>query len=247
MPNMKVERELKELGFTDNEIKVYLTLFRIGKAKAGRIAKEAALERTSTYNALKRLEEKGVIAAVMEGKTRIFSVGPAEKLKDMLLEKEEVINSLIPQLKTLQRYEREKENISKFRGYAGVKTVLNDMLRTCEEKEEYLIMGSEGQLSKRMPEFAKIFVAKKDKKKLKARILVRAARKEQQESYATSKYTTKRYVPQDVISPTNVSIYKNKVSMILWSEVPEAILIDNEDVAETFRSYFEFMWKHAKK
>jgi len=49
-------------------------------------------------------------------------------------------------------------------------------------------------------------------------------------------------VPQEVISPSNITIYKNKVAMILWSEIPEAIIIDNEDVAKTFKSYFEFMW-----
>ncbi len=238
-----IERELRNLGFTDNEIKIYLTLFRIGKAKAGRIAKECALERTSTYNALKRLQEKGVIASVIEGKTRIFSHGPPDKLLDMLNEKEEIANTLIPQLKTLQKYEREKENILKFRGYAGVKTVLNDVLRSCNEGEEYLVMGSEGQLSERMPEFAKIFVARKDEKKLKARILIRSTRR----SKPKSRYTKARFVPQDVVSPANVDIYKNKVNIILWSEVPEAIIIDNEDVAETFRSYFEFMWKHAKE
>ncbi len=237
-----LERELKELSFTGNEIKVYLTLFRIGRSKAGRIAKECALERTSTYNALKRLQEKGVIASLIEGKTRVFSPGTPEKILEMLKEREEIANTLIPQLKTLQKYERERENILKFRGYAGVKTVLNDILKSCEDNGEYLMMGSEGQLSERMPEFSKIFVARKDKKKLKARILIRSTRK----TKPKSKYTYARYVPQEVISPANVDIYKNKVAMILWSEVPEAIIIDNEDVARTFKSYFEFMWKNAK-
>lgn len=240
--DMKIERELRELGFTDNEIKVYLTLFRIGRAKAGRIAKECALERTSVYNALKRLLEKGVIAYIIEGKTKVFSPGPPEKIVDMLKEKEEVATTLIPQLKTLQKFEREKENILKFRGYSGVKTVLNDVLKSCEEGDEYLMMGSEGQLSERMPEFAKIFVARKDKKKLKARILIRSARR----SKPKSKYTTVRYVPQEVVSPANVDIYKNKVALVLWSEVPEAVIIDNSDLAATFKSYFEFMWKNAK-
>lgn len=241
--DMKLERYLQGLGFTDNEIKVYLTLFRIGRAKAGRISKECALERTSTYNALKRLQEKGVISSVIEGKTRIFSHGPPEKVLDMLKEKEEVANLIIPELQTLEKFEREKENILKFRGYAGVKTVLNDILKTCEVNEEYLIMGSEGQLSERMPTFAKIFVARKDKKKLRARILIRATRG----SKPQSKYTQVKYVPQEVISPANITIYKGKVALILWSEVPEAIIIDNEDVAKTFSSYFEFMWIHAKK
>jgi len=241
--DMTLERELRELGFTDNEIKVYLTLFRIGRAKAGRISKECSLERTSTYNALKRLQEKGVVSSIIEGKTRLFAAGTPHKLVDMIHEKEEVIKIIIPQLESLKKFEREKENILKFRGYAGVKTVLNDILKTCGDKEEYLIMGSEGQLSERMPTFSRIFVAKKDRKKLRARILIRETRA----SKPHSKHTTFRYVPQDVISPSNVTIYKGKVAMILWSEVPEGIIIDDEDVAKTFRSYFEFMWKHAKK
>ena len=239
---MQLERQLKELGLTENEIKVYLTLLRIGTAQAGRIAVEAALERTSTYNALKRLQEKSIIASVVEGKTRMFSAGLPEKLLDMLTEKEEIARQIIPQLKTMQKFELEKENILKFRGYAGVKTVLNDVLRSCDSGEEYLMFGSEGQLSKRMPEFSRIYVAKKDQKKLKARILLRQANGEK----VLSKYTAMKSVPTDVVSLTSVSVYKNKVSLLLWSETPEAIIIDHEDTAKTFRSYFEFMWKKAK-
>ncbi len=239
----ETERALKELGFTDNEIVVYLTLYRIGRAKAGKLARECAIERTSTYNALKRLQEKGVVASLIEGKTRVYAPGPPQKILTMLEEKQEIAKSIIPHLAALQKYEREKESILKFRGYAGVKTVLNDTLKSCEERSEYLIMGSEGKLSDRMPEFSKIFVARKDKRKLRARILIRETRK----AKPKSKYTSVRYVPVDVISPANVSIYKDKVAMILWSEIPEAIIIDNADVAQTFRSYFEFMWKHAKK
>ncbi len=240
---MNIERELHSLNFTDNEIKIYLTLFRIGRAKAGRIAKECALERTSTYNALKRLLEKGVISSIREGKIQYFSPGTPEKILEMLDEKKEIAQTLIPQLKTLQKIEREKENILKFRGYNGVKTVIMDVLKTCETGEEYLIMGTEGQLSERMNTFAKIFVAKKDKKKLHARILM----SDRYSGNMQSKYTKARYVPQEVISPANISIYDGKVSLVIWSEIPEAIIIDNSEVAKTFRSYFEFMWKHGKE
>src|SRR3989344_3633155 len=168
---MDVERELKGLGFTGNEVKVYLALFNMGKARAGRIAKECSLERTSTYNALKRLEEQGIIASVMEGRTKVFSPGSPGNLLNMLKEKEELVSLLIPKLESIQKLERERQNILKFRGYNGVKTVLNDVFRTCKDGEEYLIMGSEGQLSDRMPVLAKIFVAQKDRRRISARVL----------------------------------------------------------------------------
>tara|TARA_Y100000310_G_scaffold301155_1_gene337370 strand:- start:2049 stop:2768 length:720 start_codon:yes stop_codon:yes gene_type:complete len=238
-----IEAELRNLGFTDNEIKVYLTLLKIGRAKAGRISKESSLERTSTYNALKRLQEKGIVSYVIEANRRIFAVAEPSKIVDMFKEKEERAKLVIPKLEQLKKIEQEKENILKFRGYAGIKTVLNDILKTCKDGEEHYILGPEGQLTNRMPTFAKIFVARKDKKKLKARVLLRKGR----HSDVRSKYAKVRYLPQEVVSSSVTNIYGNKVAIILWSEIPEAIIIDDRATAETYKTYFEFMWKMAKK
>ena len=54
---MTIESDLRGIDFSDNEVKVYIALLKIGKAKAGRIAKECSLDRTSVYNALKKLQE----------------------------------------------------------------------------------------------------------------------------------------------------------------------------------------------
>lgn len=235
--------ELEYLGFTPNEVKVYLTLLRIGRAQAGQLAKEARLERTSTYNALKRLIQEGLVASVIEANKQVFSPASPNKIIDIFKEKEERASLLIPQLEEMQKGEREKENIKKFQGYQGIKTVLNDILRSCKKGEEYLVIGSEGQLSQRLPTFAEIFVARKDKKRLKSRLLVR----ENVQGRKMSKYTQVRYLPPEIVSQTNINIYANKVALILWSEKPEAIIIDDKATARTFKAYFEFMWQNAKK
>lgn len=237
--------ELEYLGFTPNEAKVYLVLLRIGHAQAGRIATECRLERTSTYNALKKLTQAGVVSSVIESNKQTFSVSEPKKILDMFKEKEERAMRIIPQLQELRKFEREKESIIKFRGYAGIKTVFNEILNSCKAGEEYLIFGSENQFSKKMPVYAEIYVARKDKKKIKARILVN----EKLRSFGSkmSKYTEVRYVPNEVRSLSNINVYKNKVAIFIWSEIPEAIIIDNKDTADSFRSYFEFMWNCAKK
>ncbi|MBI4440887.1 hypothetical protein HY639_01850 [Candidatus Woesearchaeota archaeon] len=240
---MTIEMELRGLDFTDNEIKVYITLLRIGSVRAGKLAQECRLERTSTYNALKRLSQQGLVSTVTEANRKVFTAAEPDKLIDMFKEKEERAALLIPQLEQLKKFEREVETIQKFRGFAGIKTVLNDVLRTCSAGGEYLIMGSEGQLSERMPTYARIFVARKDQKRIRARILIREG------VVATgnirSKFTKVRHVPQEVISPAVTNIYGDKIAIIIWSETPEAIIIHNADTAKTYRSYFEFMWKHG--
>lgn len=241
---MELLHELEEIGLKPNEAKAYLTLLRIGKTKAGRLAKECMLERTSTYNALKRLIQYGLVSAIIESNKRIFYPAEPKKLVEMFYEKEERASLIIPQLIQLKKFEKEKENVLKFRGYAGIKTAFNDILKTCKKGEEYIMFGSENQLSERMPIFAEIFVARKDRKKLRSRILIR--RELGGRKTKMSRYTKARYAPKEIISPSNVTVYPGKVLIVIWDETPEAVIIDNKATADTFKTYFEFMWKHAE-
>lgn len=240
---MNIPYELEYLGFTPNEVKVYLTLLRIGRSKAGRLAVECRLERTSTYNALKRLTEQGIVSYVIEANEKVFYAAEPEKIIDSFTEKEERAKLLIEELKQIKKFENEKESVLRFRGYTGVKTVLNDILRTCNKGEEYLIFGLEGQLSQRLPIFAKIFVARKDEKKMRARALV----KKTKEGHKMSKYTQVRYLSEEISSNININVYGDKVAIIIWAETPEAVVIDSKETSNSFKAYFEILWKIAKK
>jgi hypothetical protein len=45
-----------------------------------------------------------------------------------------------------------------------------------------------------------------------------------------------------------MNIYGDKVAIIHWSkERPFAILINEKDIAQGYRNYFELLWKGAKK
>jgi len=242
---MEIQKELEYLGFTANEIKIYLALLRIGKSKAGRLAKECSIERTSAYNALKRLISEGLVSYVIESNNKVFNAAHPGKIIDMFKEKEERASLLVPHLTNLRSYEREKENILKFRGYNGIKTVLNDVIKSCKKGEECLVFSTDNQLSERMPTYAEIYVARKDKKQLRSRMLVREDKKEKGKKM--SKFTKIKYIPGKLLSPANINVYKDKVAVIIWTEVPEAVIIDNKEAAETFRSFFEFMWRVAKR
>ena len=74
---MSVENVLENLGFSPNEIKVYLALNDHGSSKAGKIAKIAKIDRSSCYNSLKNLIEKGLASYVCIGKVKWFqATGP---------------------------------------------------------------------------------------------------------------------------------------------------------------------------
>ena len=238
---MDLNRALQQLSFTQNEAEVYLALLRVGRTPAGKLAREAGLERTSTYHALNRLLQYGLVSYVHEGGCKVFAPAAPSKIAELFREKARQATALVPALTEIQHAEREHESILKFVGLGGVKSVLNDVLRTCPPRGEYLVIGMEGQLSQRLPTFAQVFAARKDAKRLCSRALVG----DTGAAKLLSMYTSIRYVPQETISPVNINIYGEKVALIIWSDNPEAIIIDNPAAAKAFRSYFEFMWKHA--
>ncbi len=46
--------------------------------------------------------------------------------------------------------------------------------------------------------------------------------------------------------PTGVIIFGNKVATIVWRETPTAFVIKSKQVADSYKKFFEDMWKIAK-
>ena len=57
-----IKNSLKELGFNNNEIGVYIALTQLGEAPASKIAKKADLPRTTVISILEKLEERNYLS-----------------------------------------------------------------------------------------------------------------------------------------------------------------------------------------
>ncbi|MBI5636283.1 hypothetical protein HY993_04945 [Candidatus Micrarchaeota archaeon] len=44
-----------------------------------------------------------------------------------------------------------------------------------------------------------------------------------------------------------VNVYATKVLLALWNESPTAMIIDNAQAADSFKAYFNLLWKNAKQ
>ncbi len=235
---MKPEIVLEKLGFSPNEIKVYLTLNDHGSTKAGRIAKLAKIDRSNCYNALKSLTEKGLVSYVMIGKIKWFQATGPKILLDYIKEQEEEVKSILPELHARHKATKIEGQVRLFKGTKGVKAIFLDMARS---EENNYVFGSEGQFSERMPEFALQFERLKMENKIKTKLLLRQGRHELESK--TSEY---RYIANVSESPAVTNIYGNKIAIIIWTDEPEGIVIENSAAARAYKSYFEFMWENSK-
>src|SRR3954467_1960602 len=98
---MKSNQLLQKLGFSDNEIKVYLAALESGVASAQTIAQTAGVKRTTAYSVLSYLVNRGVINKTkIKGKTR-FVPEPPQRLLLLVKEMEEGIKASLPELETI--------------------------------------------------------------------------------------------------------------------------------------------------
>lgn len=239
MSNEKIEHILKNIGLSPNEIKVYLTLNDHGSTKAGRIAKLAKIDRSSAYNALKLLLEKGFVSYVMIGQVKWFQATGPKRLLEYVKEQEEDIKSIVSELDERHKVKKIEGQVRLFKGLKGVKSIFLDIART--GKDNY-VFGSEGQFSEKMGDFAYQFDKLKKQNKIHTKMIIRKGRKEHDSK--TSEY---RYLNNVEESSAVTNIYGDKIAIIIWTEEPEGIIIENSASAKAYKSYFDVMWNSAKK
>jgi len=76
--------ELRKLGLTEKEARVYLTGLEFGPTSVQKISLAANLTRPTTYEIIKKLEEKGLFLEIKEKKKRYFVAQSPEGILGML-------------------------------------------------------------------------------------------------------------------------------------------------------------------
>ena len=236
---------LKELGLTGNEIEVYLTLLRKVSISVNEIAERSGLHRQAVYDALDRLLEKGFVSFVIKNNKKYFQSIHPEKITEYLKEKEDKFKSILPELIKLTKFPREDTFVEVFKGKGVVRTVYRDVIKELQEKPgEVLISGVD---ERKFMEEDKIalqqHLKKLQKLKCKERILV----KEGDTYFVAGPQTVYRWISEESFNPTPVYVYNNKLTIIIWGNPNYAIIINNKNIADSYRKQFNLLWKISKK
>lgn len=228
---MEPEEALKEFGLSEKEVKVYIALLRLGTSSVNRIAEKSMLQRTTTYDILKSLTEKGLVSHVVKEKKRYFEAADPNKLLNMLKEKEGKIAEIIPGLELIRKSIKEKPSITLYEGRAGMKTILEDILKT---KKDFMCYASKKDLAKFFKYYFPHFVDERVKLGIKAKLILDAepiAKELTEFKIINKKFKTATW------------IYGNRIAILTLEEnEPVGIIIENEEIANTQRIVFEVMW-----
>lgn len=232
---MEPESALKDYGLSDKESKIYLALLQAGTSSVNRIANKARIQRTTTYDVLKSLKEKGLVSFVVKDKKTFFEATHPSSLLSNLREKEREIRKILPQLIEIKGSAIEKPKVTLYEGKAGLISILEDILKT---QKNYLCYASNESLLKILKYYFPHFIERRIKLGLRAKLIL-------DEKPIAKKLTDYRIIRKKF--NTSTWIYENKVAILsLLESEPIGMIIENKEIAETQKIVFDLMWQKAR-
>ncbi len=232
---------LSEMGLTQKEIDVYLTLISLKSATISELINKAKVSRQSVYEIIQKLLDKGLISFVTkDGKKQYVATNP-ERLRDIQKEKLELLDKLLPELVSKYKENKEEMNVEVFVGKEGMKTITNNILKV---GKPIYVLSNDARIFELLRYYMPQFMQKRAKSGIGMHaIYSEAARQKKIEG----ELLEVRYVPNEYRLPISIAVYGEHSNIIVYSENPVALHIENKATAQSFMQYFNLMWNLAKK
>ncbi|MFH1591732.1 MAG: helix-turn-helix domain-containing protein [archaeon] len=244
---MDVRSVLEDMGLTPAETSVYLTLLDVGETLAGPIIKKTGLHRGTAYQVLQRLMEKGLVSSVVRDKKRHFSPVDPKHFLEILKQKEEDMQDVLPNLLARVSASKHKQEVTVFSGAKGIRTALERMLAELNPSGRYDDFGVSGLFKKVLPAYWGTWQRQKKKAGIVSRIIINADFIGKTPTFLKDYVGEARLHPPEYRSITDTMIFNDTVMLLIWTANPSlAVVITNADNAQSYRNQFELMWKQSK-
>jgi HTH-type transcriptional regulator, sugar sensing transcriptional regulator len=244
---------LQGIGLSPNETKIYEALLDLGESSISEIAVKAKIHRRNTYDAIQRLIDKGLCFEILSHSKNNYSPVDPEKLRELLAERQKQLQEVLPALASKYREQKSTEEVYIYRGFEGLKNVWRLIVQV--GKDSHFVGAKAQWFDPRLETSRKSFFAEANRKKIKFYLLFDHEVKTKLPGFAekfpaSSDY---RFLPKEASTNSVIQIIGDYVltytgiSLGKMDENTTFFIIKSKDLAESYRTWFWFMWKQSKK
>jgi len=245
-------QELKELGLTEYESRIYEVLLKRKTASAKTISEESKVPITAVYPNLSNLLAKGLIQKV-QGETKVFQIiNPKLALEGYTKEKQkqlEVIKeNALEKIKNLPRENttEQKEVVSLTQGVENSMIITDRFIDTA--KKSFYIIGWRFGNSKRINKFIRdMGVLKKRKIDIKIIFTTRTQYAEEVAKECKKMKIQTKYYPIENFSLVIKDMEQCKITLkSITLKERLNILLKDKDLSNALSDYFLTIWEKAE-
>lgn len=240
---------LEKYGLSSKAAQIYLALLSMGAGSVIDIAKKTKLKRTSVYNILPDLIQRGFIKTAVQQKRRIFYIEDVRQLAHSLEEKQTLIQEMLPELRAMHNVLPYKPKITFYEGESGAREFFQDTLESTPVGGMIREMIGPQAFYTSLPEgFASQYIPERVKRKIQIRTIASPSTIAKQMHAKDAKELREiRFVPNlDTDFYAGMEIYANKVGFISFRENFMGVIIESKDVHALQSAAFDSLWKTLK-
>lgn len=232
------------MGLDGKEAQVYLSLLEIGEASIAKITKKSGVKRTTVYNAIEALKEKGLVSATIKKQGILYLAEDPRKLEQKLNEKMLSLKNILPELLSISNFIDKKPKIRYFEGIEGIKEVYRDTLNY--PGQETLAWASQDAVKYFESDWLwKNYLPQRIEKKIWQRAIVpdnpeiREFTTENQKHLRRTKFIPKDRMPFEV----EINLYGDQKIAVMSFEEKLGLIIESKKIYNTLKNIFEIMWE----
>lgn len=240
---------LEQIGLTKKEAEVYKLLLLFGESPVADILKETGNHPQVVYRAIDGLVAKELVLITVRRHRKYVRAEDPKIIEQMEEKKLEKVRGLIPDLLALQKNSRDAI-VRVHKGNEAVRAAREKPTKELKESETFYVIGASGDrfyeiMGERFVEMERARVKKKIQRKM-------ISFENQREKFAEhieslKKFTELRFLSEHFSVPSSTLIYDKTTIIFIWSKIPLVIEIESDEVAESYKNYFQTLWKTARK
>lgn len=250
-----IERQLSQLGLSEVQAKIYLSILRARKTTVLQIARDTGIQRPTIYDNVAFLEKSLLVCTIVEGARKYIVPNNPENLFLLIKQKQSVAQEIVPSLQELYRHEEKHDPAVRFyRGEEGLKK-LADVILTSDEKEIRTLADYERNIQKPFSErYLRTLWEARSRKHILGKILYThssvpalKANKDYTDTGNIRFNREVRILPEPIQLSVLYTIVDNHV--LFWGPKEEDVSFQftSEAYANSLKSLFDYLWSISKK
>lgn len=246
----ELKTTLTSLGLSDKEAAVYISLLELGRGRVSTVARRAGMNRTTGYDILASLLEKGLVTVSGKEPVEEYAAESPEALArffDREIEtkknQKEKALSVIPQLLSLEK-KQNRPTVKFYEGVDGIKSVYEDTLTA---QETIRAFGSYEIPEATIPAYFPRYYKRRAERGISIKgIAPNTPVSQKKIELSTEEKRELVLVPPDEFTPhPEINVYDNKTMIASWSE-KLGIIIESAEIADAMKKMFELAWIGAR-
>lgn len=240
--------DLSSLNLSSVEEKILGVVINNQDILAKTIIERVDHDKKVVYDNLDKLQRKGLLTSVVRERARRYSFAGADAIRSFFREELRLLNtrkhnseSLINDIEKITPFQQERSCTELL---LGAKSIRQFLLHLIEATKEYVVIGAPSEsLDVLGSTFWHNFHARQEENGVNARMIFNASLKRQWP--ISNPNLDVRYFTVEPLTET--IIFNDTVAILVWTPDPSATIIQNKSVAQSYKHFFELLWKQAKK